>query len=136
MVAMVREFSPADTGSSLKTCSPKSAQSPSLLKSIHAFKRPSADAVTSTVARSPPTSGDVLYQGSSYNERTSSYDRTINLTEAIDLSWSLSGSGQSDEINFSKSLGVPNMTGTITLTHDTGNVKIININEFGKTEEQ
>lgn len=78
----------------------------------------------------------ILYQGSSYAERSQSYDRTIELGDAISVEKSLSGTGEDDEINFSKSLGVPDMTGTITLTHDTGDVKTIEINAFGKTEEQ
>ena len=78
----------------------------------------------------------VLYQGSSYSVRTQAYDRIIDLGDTIDLGWSLSGVGQSDEVNFSKSLGVPDMIGTITLTHDTGDIKTVEINALGKTEEQ
>lgn len=78
----------------------------------------------------------VLYQGSSYSSRTQAYDRTIDLGNTIVLNWALSGVGQPDEINFSKSLGVPDMIGTITITHDMGNTKTIGINSFGKIEEQ
>jgi len=78
----------------------------------------------------------VLYQGSSYSLRTQVYDRTIDLEDAVSLSWNLSGVGQIDEINFSKSLGEPDMTGTINITHDIGNTKTIEINSFGKVEEQ
>ena len=76
----------------------------------------------------------VLYQGSSYATRTQEYDRVTEL-EGISLSWSLSGSGQTDEIIFSKSLGVPNMIGTITLTNEDNKTKTISINEIGKIEQ-
>lgn len=74
----------------------------------------------------------VLYQGSSYDERTQSYDRVIDLEEAVGLSWDLVG--VADEINFSKSLGVPNATGTITFTHSTGSAQDIMVNDFGMVE--
>ena len=76
----------------------------------------------------------ILYYGSSYTTRIQSYDRTINL-EGIDLSWSLSGTGQPNEINFSKGLSLPDMTGTITLINKIGKIKNITINEIGKIEQ-
>lgn len=78
----------------------------------------------------------VLYQGSSYGTRTQVYDRVTDLGSAVSLQWSLSGSGQLDEINFSKSLGVPDMTGTVTLSHSVGDMSVINTNEFGAVEKQ
>ena len=79
----------------------------------------------------------VLYQGSSYATRALEYDRTTILGDTVNLGWSLLGAGQPDEINFSKSLGVPDMTGDITITHDIGlDSKTVNVNSFGKVEEQ
>jgi prepilin-type N-terminal cleavage/methylation domain-containing protein len=72
-----------------------------------------------------------LYQGSSYAARDSSYDRTTTLDSALTLSTTLTGS----EVNFSKGLGVPNNTGTITLTHDVQGSSTITINSFGMVEE-
>ena len=40
------------------------------------------------------------------------------------------------EINFSKSFGEPDNIGTITLTHDIGEERIININSLGIIEEE
>ena len=75
-----------------------------------------------------------LYYGSSYAARIQDYDRVISL-EGIELSWSLSGTGQSNEVNFSKGIGIPDMTGTITLTNEAQNTKNITINEIGKVEQ-
>jgi len=76
-----------------------------------------------------------LYQGSSYIGRDPSYDRTIELDEGLTLGWNLSGTGDANDINFSRSFGLPNKTGTITLTHDVNGVRNISINSYGKTEE-
>ena len=75
-----------------------------------------------------------IYYGTSYTTRTQDYDRDITLT-GIDLSWTLSGTGDNDDINFSKGLGIPNKTGSITLTDVAGNTKNITINEIGKVEQ-
>jgi prepilin-type N-terminal cleavage/methylation domain-containing protein len=72
-----------------------------------------------------------LYQGASYAARDSSYDRTAALDSALSLAATLTG----DEVNFSKGLGVPDNTGTITLTHDVQGTKTITINSFGMVEE-
>ena len=79
----------------------------------------------------------VLYQGSSYVTRVLENDRIIELGDTVNLEWSLVGTGQPNEINLSKSLGVPNMMGDITITHDIGgDDKTVKINSFGKVEEQ
>jgi len=78
----------------------------------------------------------ILYQGSTHALRDSDYDRETILDSSMELSWSLSGTGQSDEVNFSKGLGMPDMTGTITLTHDVQGTRIISVNSYGKVEEQ
>jgi prepilin-type N-terminal cleavage/methylation domain-containing protein len=72
-----------------------------------------------------------LYQGASYATRNSSYDRTTTLDSVLTMSTTLAG----DEVNFSKGLGVPNTTGTITLTHDVQGSKTITINSFGAIQD-
>ena len=72
-----------------------------------------------------------LYQGPSYAARDSSYDRTTTLPSALSVSTTFAGG----EVNFSKGLGVPNNTGTVTLTHDVKGAKAITINSFGKVED-
>ena len=75
----------------------------------------------------------VLYQGSSYSARQSTYDRSVILESPLGLSWGFSGGV--DEINFSKGIGVPSATGTITLVHDVSGTRTININSLGRVEE-
>ncbi|MBN1778637.1 MAG: prepilin-type N-terminal cleavage/methylation domain-containing protein [Candidatus Buchananbacteria bacterium] len=65
-----------------------------------------------------------FYQGSSYGSRNTSYD------EIADLPTNITPSGLSD-IVFSKFTGLPQLTGTITLTLDVSNVKNIVINSKG-----
>jgi len=79
----------------------------------------------------------VAYQGNSYSTRTASYDRNFDLGGEVELQWSLSGSGQSDEVNFSKGLGNPDMVGTIEVASQTiGSSKTIEINEIGTVQSQ
>ena len=73
-----------------------------------------------------------LYQGSSYIGRDTDYDRQQAVDSSIIIATTLPGG----EINFSKSLGEPDNTGTITLTHDTGGERVININSLGAIEEE
>ena len=82
---------------------------------------------------SPEQNKYVLYQGLSYNERTAVYDREVILGK--DLKFSLPGGVSEYEINFSKGLGVPNNTGTISLTHDVQGARQIIINNLGMVEE-
>lgn len=73
----------------------------------------------------------ILYQGSSYASRDSSYDLVITLDQVLSITTSLTG----QEVNFSQGLGVPDNTGEITLSHDTGGDKIISINALGLIQE-
>lgn len=73
----------------------------------------------------------ILYQGNSYAIRDTEYDRVIVLDDALSISTTLSG----DEVTFSKILGVPNSTGTITLIHSVDGVRTISINDIGAIEE-
>ena len=72
-----------------------------------------------------------LYQGSSHSGRNTSYDRTVVFDEALTLSNTISG----NEINFSRSFGLPDNTGSITITHDIQGTKTITIDSFGSVQE-
>jgi putative endonuclease len=73
-----------------------------------------------------------LYKGTTYATRDSDWDRILILDSALSISETLSGS----EVNFSKSLGVPNTTGNVILTHDVSGSKTISINSLGSIEEE
>ncbi len=72
----------------------------------------------------------ILYQGSSYSSRNIDYDRSINVGNGVNLSWNLTGG--TDDINFSKGLGVPSVTGTVTITHEIKDSRVIDLNGYGK----
>jgi len=74
----------------------------------------------------------ILYQGDSFIARDSTYDRAVTLDKALSLSTTLTG----NDIHFSKGLGVPNETGTITLTHDVEGSRSISVNRLGGIEEE
>lgn len=76
----------------------------------------------------------VLYQGSSYGTRDASLDATTTLDSPLSLSTSLA-EGTTNDVNFSKGLGIPSATGTVTLTHDVSGTKTIIFSIFGKIEE-
>ena len=78
------------------------------------------------------TNSFVMYQGTDYATRQAAYDRLIPLDSALTLSSTLTG----DEVNFSKSTGVPVEAGAVTITHDLGDTKTIQINKFGAIEEE
>lgn len=71
-----------------------------------------------------------LYQGGSYSGRNSSYDKVVTIEEALTLSNDLT----SNEVNFSRGLGSPNATGTITITHDVQGTKNISIDDLGSIQ--
>lgn len=73
----------------------------------------------------------VYYQGSSYASRDSSYDQIFILNNSLSLATNL-GNG---EANFSKGSGLPGSTGYISITHNTGDSSLININSLGAVEE-
>lgn len=73
----------------------------------------------------------ILYQGSSYAGRNSSYDRETSLGSSLHISTTVTG----NEVNFSKGLGAPN-TGTIILTHDTAGARYISVNSIGMIQDE
>jgi Tfp pilus assembly protein PilE len=76
----------------------------------------------------------VLFQGSSYATRDSTYDRVFSLADALTVTPGLVPSGS--EIIFSKGIGLPSATGTITVTHSITGTKGIVINDKGFIREQ
>ena len=73
----------------------------------------------------------VMYQGTDYGTRQAQYDREIPLDSSLAITTNLTN----DEVNFSRSTGVPSEAGEVTLSHDLGDVKTIIINKFGAIEE-
>ncbi|RLC38579.1 hypothetical protein DRH27_01965 [Candidatus Falkowbacteria bacterium] len=70
----------------------------------------------------------VLYQGADYASRDVSLDREIILNNALSLTTSLDNAN----INFSKGLGEPSATGTVSIiNNNTDEIKIISINSLG-----
>ena len=69
----------------------------------------------------------VLYQGISYNQRDADYDRINNFDTTINFSTDLIN----DDVMFSRGLGMPISTGTITLINDREEERKIKINNFG-----
>ena len=65
----------------------------------------------------------------------SDYDREVVLDSGVVLSWSVVGTGADGDITFSEGLGVPNSTGTITITHETSGTRSILINSLGIVEK-
>jgi len=78
------------------------------------------------------SSSYTLYQGASYDTRISTFDRVMQIGDALIITSDLAG----DEVNFSKGLGVPSNTGTITLTHDVSGDREIVVNSLGVVEEE
>ena len=76
-----------------------------------------------------------LYQGTSYILRDTVYDREVVLGDVLKITRNLSGSGEIDDLNFSKGISIPNKTGTITLTHEIEGIHSISINNLGMIEE-
>lgn len=77
------------------------------------------------------TDSYILYQGDSYSTRNSDYDRIFLINSSIELSTTLTG----DEITFSKNLGKPDKTGSISLSHESGDTRSMSINSFGLIDE-
>ena len=75
----------------------------------------------------------ILYRGASYAAALTAgtLERTITLGGAFLLTTTL----VSDDVNFSKGIGVPN-TGVVTLSRQSADPKTISINQFGMVEVQ
>lgn len=68
-----------------------------------------------------------LFQGADYTTRLASYDWDVPIETPLGLSTNFSN----DEIIFSTSLGEPNQTGEVYLSHPNADTKIITVNELG-----
>ncbi|MDD4412351.1 MAG: type II secretion system protein [Patescibacteria group bacterium] len=77
----------------------------------------------------------IIFAGSSYSSRNTAFDRELPLDEAV-VSWSLSGSGSSSEVVFSKSRAEPSRNGTIKFTFKDGVIKNIIVSNLGLIEIQ
>jgi len=78
----------------------------------------------------------ILYQGESYENRDSDYDKEFSLPDGVVLCWTLFGEeGASDEISFSKGAGMPDNIGIIIATNISKNLtKVIRVNETGRAD--
>lgn len=70
------------------------------------------------------------YKGDSYAMRDVSYDYIFVLDNGVSISTTLSG----NEVSYSKGLGVPTSTGTVTITHSTTGTRAVEIGSFGTVE--
>jgi len=80
----------------------------------------------------------ILYQGLSYTTRDQEHDRTLVLDGVLSIStqdFSLV-LGDDVDINFSLGLGMPDNTGTMTITHSVDGMRVIGLNVLGMAEEQ
>ena len=73
----------------------------------------------------------ILYQGSSFAARNSSFDRATTLDSGLEISTTFSV----DEANFSKAFGTTTAA-TVTINHTAAGSQTININSFGAVERQ
>ncbi len=73
------------------------------------------------------TSSITLFQGTSYATRNTNFD------EVYTLSGNVTPSGITEEV-FSKLLGIPNTTGTITLTSSNNDIQNITIGSKGQLD--
>jgi prepilin-type N-terminal cleavage/methylation domain-containing protein len=78
----------------------------------------------------------ILYTGPSYAGRTATYDRIETLDSALSFSYSgFTLTGTDIDVNFSKGLGMPDNTGTLTITHSTQGSKSVIVNGMGTVEQ-
>ena len=71
----------------------------------------------------------ILFRGANYIARDPLYDQTTAIREAINLTATLVGNAT--EISFTPRWGMPSATGTITLTHSTGDKRVLSLNDLG-----
>lgn len=69
----------------------------------------------------------ILFQGASYATRDTAYDYVLEIPSTITLSTTLTD----NEIVFTRGTGIPDRTGTITITHSVTGTQVITINSFG-----
>jgi type II secretory pathway pseudopilin PulG len=72
----------------------------------------------------------IIFQGSNFGARVADYDREITIEDSVMITTDLPG----NEVSFSKGLAIPNVTGTITITHSAGGSRTISLNSKGMVE--
>lgn len=73
----------------------------------------------------------ILYQGSSYAARDEDFDQVFVLDSSLTISSNLA----SNEVDFSKGIGLPDNTGSITISHGVTGSRVISVNSLGKVEK-
>lgn len=73
----------------------------------------------------------VFFQGSSYDTRQVAFDRIFQLENSLSIVTTLTN----DEVVFSKGLGMPDNTGTISINHTVKGNRQISINSIGVIED-
>jgi Tfp pilus assembly protein FimT len=73
----------------------------------------------------------IFFQGGSYDTRQIAFDRVFQLENSLSIVTTLTN----DEVVFSKGLGVPSNSGTITISHSVKGDRQISINSIGIIEE-
>jgi prepilin-type N-terminal cleavage/methylation domain-containing protein len=71
----------------------------------------------------------ILFRGANYATRDPLYDQATAIRGAVNLTATLIGN--TTEISFTPRWGMPNATGTITLTHSTGGKRVLRLNDLG-----
>jgi prepilin-type N-terminal cleavage/methylation domain-containing protein len=80
-----------------------------------------------------PGASFVFFRGDTYLTRDTTYDEVYFLPQVVSLSLNLGGA---TEITFGKLKGAPSVFGTITLTNNNGETKILDINQVGRINLQ
>jgi len=71
----------------------------------------------------------ILFRGNNYAARDPLYDEPTVIRGSIELTTALKGNAT--ETTFTPEWGIPSATGTITLTHATGNKRVLRLNDLG-----
>lgn len=70
-----------------------------------------------------------LFRGNNYAMRNPLYDQSTVIRNSIDLTAGLTGNAT--QVTFIPDWGTPSATGTITLTHATGDKRVLRLNDLG-----
>lgn len=80
-----------------------------------------------------PGASFIFFKGDSYAARDASYDDAYTLPQSISLAVNLGGPA---DIIFSKLNGIPDVSGTVALSNNNGEVNVLNINQTGRINIQ
>lgn len=73
------------------------------------------------------TSSIILFRGTDFSTRNTAFDETVSIPDTV------VASGLS-EVQFSKFAALPNTTGSITITGNAGNTRVITVNAKGRVD--